>query len=382
MILLGKLLFSQSFIPAYQVRANQVTQTNITTYLQEFENLGVKRTGSIENENALIWLKNKYLSFGYTESQIEEDPFSFGDRDTKNLIVTKTGTLYPDQFVIVCGHFDSIVGPGTNDNGSGVSVILEIARILQNVPTDYSIRFINFSGEEQGLYGSTHYVQNVVNATQPKMKIKLVFNIDEVGGVAGSLNDKIVCERDETSPNANNAASNLITQELAVCTQLYSPLQTVIKNAYSSDYMPFEANGEIITGFYENNISTHPHSETDILANMDPVYVYQVAKAAIGAVQHFAVASTTDLSVNSNTDQLLQSIQIYPNPVHHKLNVKILNSGIKKFKLVLKDASGKQLCSLENETTIDISNLPNGIYFATIIIENQEVTKKILVQNN
>ena len=51
---------------------------------------------------------------------------------------------------------------------------MEVARILKDVPTEYSIKFIHFTGEEQGLLGSKNYVTNVVNTTNPKMKIKLV----------------------------------------------------------------------------------------------------------------------------------------------------------------------------------------------------------------
>ena len=140
----------QSFIQAYQDRANMVSQTHITISLQDFSNLGVKTTGSTANNNAFNWLKNKYLAFGYSAGQITEDPFTFSNKSSKNLIITKTGTTYPDKYVIICGHFDSITGPGVNDNGSGTSVILEAARILKDVPTQYSIKFIHFSGEEQG----------------------------------------------------------------------------------------------------------------------------------------------------------------------------------------------------------------------------------------
>ncbi|MDN3693293.1 M28 family peptidase [Chryseobacterium tructae] len=131
---------AQTFIQAYKDRANMVTQTNITANLQDFGNLGIKKTGSQANVNTLNWIKNKYLSYGYTASQIEESPFTFGTTSSKNLIITKTGTLYPNKYVIICGHFDTITGPGVNDNGSGTSIILEAARILKNVPTEYSIK--------------------------------------------------------------------------------------------------------------------------------------------------------------------------------------------------------------------------------------------------
>ncbi len=66
---------AQSFIQAYQDRANMVTQTNITANLQAFANLGVKTTGSQANANALTWLKDQYTSYGYSASQMAEDSF-------------------------------------------------------------------------------------------------------------------------------------------------------------------------------------------------------------------------------------------------------------------------------------------------------------------
>lgn len=233
--------YAQTFVQAYQDRVNQITQNNINSYLTEFASFGVKTTGSTNNNNAFNWLKNKYLSFGYNETQISENAFSYNGNTTKNLILTKTGTKYPNTYVIVCGHYDTITGPGVNDNGSGTSIILEMARILKDVPTEYSIKFINFTGEEQGLRGSQNYVNTVVNGTNPKMNIKLVFNIDQVGGVAGEVNNTITCERDtNNSPSTNNAASNTVTQELMNCVTLYSPLQTNLSYAYGSDYMPFQ----------------------------------------------------------------------------------------------------------------------------------------------
>lgn len=152
---------AQTFIRKYQDRVDQVSKDNIIANLKAFEKLGIKTTGSVENDNALQWIRQQYLSYGYTEDQLMADPFSIGKEKSSNLIITKKGTLYLDRYVIICGHFDSINGPGVNDNGNGTSIILEAARILKDVPTDYLIKFIHFSGEEQGLYGSRHYVNEV-----------------------------------------------------------------------------------------------------------------------------------------------------------------------------------------------------------------------------
>lgn len=373
---------SQTFIQSYKDRADQISQPNINTYLQEFEDLGVKRTGTTQNTNAFNWIKNKYTSFGYTTANFQEHSWTASGLSSKNLIVTKTGTLYPNKFVIVCGHFDSINGPGTNDNGSGTSIILEIARILKDVPTEYSIKFIHFSGEEQGLLGSSRYVSQVVNGTNPKMDIKVVVNLDQVGGLKNRTNNKLYHDRDQASPNSNNAAAAIAVQELANCTLLYSPLGVDFDPAENTDYVPFQQNGEIITGYFEyeggyNN--PYVHTANDRLVNMDPVYVFNVGKAATGAIQHFSVASKTILAVDE-TVKILESVQFYPNPAKNILNLRIDNNS-KNFTFELTDMTGSQiLINKNNHQQIDISHVKPGIYLGTISIDNEKVTRKIIIE--
>lgn len=376
-------LSAQTFIQEYKNRADLVSQNNITANLQEFSNFGIKTTGSVNNTNALNWLKNKYTSFGYSASQVVENPFTFGSTSSKNLVITKTGTLYPDKYVIICGHYDTITGPGTNDNGSGTSVILEVARILKDVPTEYSIKFIHFSGEEQGLYGSSHYASNVAfQSGVKKLDIKVVFNLDQVGGKLGNTNTKIICERDTSGQSGNNAASNTITQQLATCTTLYSPLKTSISNAYSSDYMPFEQKGYTITGFYEYTRSYTEHTVNDTFANVDPVYVFKVGKAAVGAMQHFATASSTAVPVaaKENPSNTLEAVKMYPNPVKDVLNVELPDSSVKDFTVEITDLKGYLVLKAENQRQISVSHLNNGIYLCTVKAEGAIATRKVIIE--
>lgn len=374
---------AQTLIPAYKTRADMVSQTNITNTLTDLESLGVKTTGSVANTNTFNWLKNKYISYGYTANQMVEDPFSFGNINSKNLIITKTGTVYPDKYVIICGHYDTIVGPGVSDNGSGTSILLEAARILKDIPTEYSIKFIHFSGEEQGLYGSLHYANNVAyQGSTRKLDIKLVLNIDQVGGQLGNNNNTITCEKDISGMSANNTASAAATQELAVCTGLYSPLQTFISNAYSSDYMPFEAKGYTITGFYEYIRSENEHSTADTFANIDPVYVFKVGKAAVGALQHFAVASTVnnvlgvqDVPVQND----LNTVKIYPNPAKNLLTIDFPQKN-QPFNIEISDLTGNILIHAENEKNINTAKLSTGVYMVTVKTAQNRITKKIIVE--
>ncbi|MFY7757487.1 MAG: M28 family peptidase [Flavobacterium stagni] len=375
---------AQTYIQAYADIVNQCSQTNITNSLTEFEALGVKRRGTTALQNTLDWLKNKYLSYGYTASQLQEFSYTYSGSTAacKNLVVTKIGTTYPNTYVIICGHYDSIVGTGTNDNGSGVASILEVARLLRNVPTEYSIKFINFSGEEDGLKGSQNYVTTVVNGTSPKMNIRLLFNLDEVGGVAGLTNDTITCERDTSTPTTNNAASNTFTNELIACTELYSPLNTFLSYAYASDYMPFQSNNEVITGFFETNETTHKHTATDLLVNMDPVYNYNVAKAAIGAMLHFAVASTTPLNTIEQNDYM---VSVFPNPATNEIYLNLGSLPQTHYTFSLYDIHGKSVFSqvVDNAPLLQgfsVAHLARGMYLGVLETEGQRIAKKIVLE--
>ncbi|WP_293892761.1 M20/M25/M40 family metallo-hydrolase [Flavobacterium sp.] len=378
--------FGQSYVPYYGSIVAQCSQANISNSLTTFESLGLKRRGTTPLQNTLNWLKSKYLEFGYTANQIQEDSYTYTGSPSicKNLIVTKVGTLYPNTFVIVCGHYDSIGGTGTNDNGSGVACILETARLLQNIPTEYSIKFINFSGEEDGLYGSKHFVNSIVNGTTPKMDIRLVLNLDEVGGVAGLINNTITCERDtNNSPSTNNEQSSTMTNELMTCVELYSPLNTYLSYAYASDYMSFQSNNEIITGLFETHETSHKHTNTDLLIYMDPVYNYNVAKATIGATMHFAVAATSALG----NDQFQNDSQVsfYPSPAKDTLNINMGTIAEANYSFSMVDVQGKIVFKKEIQNahlieSVSLDGLSKGIYLAVLQTSTKKIIKKIIVE--
>ncbi|MDG5492438.1 M28 family metallopeptidase [Psychroserpens sp. SPM9] len=264
----------------------KTSEANILKDLTTFENFGIKNVGSEALTQCETWITSRYKRLGYTDIVLQ--PFSYKAGTSHNIIVTKTGTKYPNTFIVIDAHYDTINGPGTNDNGTGTILIMELARLLKDIDTEYSIKFIHFSGEEDGLIGSNYYVKNTVIKDQ--LDIKLVFNIDEVGGVKGKTNDTVVCERDESQPTSNNEASAKATTQLANYMRLYSNLKTEIANAYASDYMPFEDQGFVITGLFEKHESPMNHTKDDDLAHMDVAYVYEITKGALGAALEFAVA--------------------------------------------------------------------------------------------
>ena len=370
----GSILLAQSHNPFHQTLVDQVQASTIETNLTSFVNFGEKELGSTAANNAFNWLKGLYQSWGYTS--IEQQAVNAFGQTGYNLIVTKTGTTYPNTFIVVDAHYDTLNGPGANDNGSGTVVLLEMARILKDIPTEYSIKFIHFTAEEWGLVGSRKYVEDIV--IPQNLDIKLVLNIDQVGGVAGEVNNRINCERDESQPNYNNSASHSATNELKNLMELYSSLQTNISNAYGSDYVPFQEEGYVITGLYEYNESPYPHSSQDTMDRVDLDFILEVAKGSVGALSYFAKAY--DNMATLENQQI--SFQIFPNPAGDKVEIQHSFSG--NVQVQLTDLNGKILLNqgfVSNKFQLDTTHFPNGIYLVKLIQNGKISTKKLIIQH-
>jgi Zn-dependent M28 family amino/carboxypeptidase len=367
---------AQTFNQFYADIVSDTSEANVLNDLTAFESFGIKTVGSTALTNTENWITSRYQSIGYTDIVLQ--PFTYSAGTSNNIIVTKTGTLFPNTFLIIDAHYDTINGPGTNDNGTGTVLLLELARLLENVETEYSIKFIHFSGEEDGLIGSNYYVNNTV--VPQNLDIRLVFNIDEVGGVSGMTNDTVVCERDLTSPQSNNAASNDATNSLAILIELYSNLETEISNAFASDYVPFENNGEIITGLYESNVSPVNHTANDNLANMDVTYAYEVIKGSLGAALEFAVAFES-LSIEEQ-DNFNEMISVSPNPSSNYIDIEFKNPLQQTVDFKLIDVVGKQVYQdklTKQNQRISLDSIESAQYFAVFNIGNKRFVKTIVI---
>jgi hypothetical protein len=377
LLLFVSLSKAQTFNTYYAEVVANISESNLLSDLTTFEKFGIKTVGSPALTHTENWISHRYESMGYTDVVLQ--PFTYRKGSSNNIIVTKTGTIYPYTFLIIDAHYDTINGPGTNDNGTGTVLLLEMARLLKDVETEYSIKFIHFSGEEDGLIGSKFYVKNTV--VPENMDIKLVFNIDEVGGVSGLTNDTVVCEQDLGAPTFNNAASSAATESLAILMGLYSTLNTQISKTYGSDYMPFENNGEIITGLYEKNISPVNHSANDNLENMDVGYFYEVVRGAIGAAMEFAVAYETSSLVEQKYYERI--LKIYPDPSNSYLNIEFDEPLEDEVEFKLMDRLGKEIYTKtisEQNFRFATDFIASDTYEAVFKMGNKRFVKTVVVE--
>lgn len=112
-------------------------------------------------DKARLWLKAQFEALGY---KVSEHKFSRG----VNVIASKAGNS--DKFFVFSAHHDTVRGsPGADDDAAGVTSILAVAAALAPCDLEYSVRFISFDQEENGLIGSGAYVKQLRSSGEAKL---------------------------------------------------------------------------------------------------------------------------------------------------------------------------------------------------------------------
>jgi hypothetical protein len=193
------------------------------------------------------------------------------------------GSEKPDEFVVVGAHLDSWdLGQGTTDNGTGSSIVLETARILSKsgVKPKRTIRFILFTGEEQGLHGSREYVK----AHKDDVAKTSLCIVHDTG--TGRVTGLGLQGRDTVKP--------ILDRELVALSEL-GKFDINLRGMGGSDHMSFEGAG--VPGFaFQQDMSeyrfTH-HSQSDTFDKAHEADLVQGAQAM--AVTALRVANLKDL---------------------------------------------------------------------------------------
>ncbi|MGO4349666.1 M20/M25/M40 family metallo-hydrolase [Paenibacillus sp. MCAF9] len=140
--------------------------------------IGARVAGTAKEVEAGNYVKAEFEKLGLNTVV---QPFSYTRGGTtvnsNNIVATKVGTS--PKVVIVGAHYDSVsAGKGADDNASGVAVMLESAKAVSKVATPYTIKFIAFGAEEQGLRGSQYYVSQMT--AEDKKNTVAMINLDSV----------------------------------------------------------------------------------------------------------------------------------------------------------------------------------------------------------
>ncbi|MCF8403925.1 MAG: M28 family peptidase [Bacteroidales bacterium] len=236
--------------------------TNIyLTNLQHLQDYGTRNAYTAQSVQAQNWLKSKFESYGYATELFDFTMPSGPASD--NVLATKPGTKYPNEYVVIGGHYDSYSysgnAPGADDDGTGTCGVLEAARVMASYDFDRTIIFCCWSGEEYGLYGSGAWASW---AQGQNMDILGYFNIDMCG--YRYPGDPI-----HTDIIAPSSAQPLVDFYMDVCS-LYLPDFIVEMGSLSggdSDHTSFNNNGYMGIFPFEDSqhYSPYIHTSNDVI---------------------------------------------------------------------------------------------------------------------
>jgi len=255
-----------------------VAQVNTARWFSRVETLagfdrssyGAATSGSEMNQSR-DWLAATFEGMGMATTT---PTFSSGSVIAENVIGFRPGTRIPEEWIVIGGHYDSrntnnsasgvLNTPGAEDNASGCAGVLEMASIFANVPTERSLVFACYAGEEQGLLGSLDHAQDLADSGD-LARVKLAVVMDMIG-YSGDTDFDILLESGNTPTQLGvlNAFAQLATD--------YAPgSRTIIDtNPCCSDHMPWINRGVPALLTIENDWSqySHYHRSTDLPQNM------------------------------------------------------------------------------------------------------------------
>jgi carboxypeptidase Q len=219
-----------------------------------------------------------------------ENRFLPGPVRQYNIVADIKGTEKPDEIVIVSGHLDSWDGPGSQgacDNGTGSVVTIEAARLLMasGAKPKRTIRFILWTGEEQGLLGSRSYVNRHKDLHE---KISAVF-VDDGGTNYHGGYDIIA----SMAPMIERAMAP--TQAAFPDLPMENRVRDRMPTGGSSDHAPFNMVG--IPGFFtiERGRADYGHvwhTQNDRYEEAIPEYLIQSSTNAAIVAYNIASADT------------------------------------------------------------------------------------------
>lgn len=275
--------------PLIEDMVGRVNEDSAVGFVRRLQNFRTRYSTTDSCIAAANWVKNKFIAYGCDSVYLEYYRTGYAP----NVIGIKRGIAHPDNiYVVICGHLDATSNqapdfcPGADDNASGTAAVLEAARVMKDYNFEYSIRYIAFTGEEQGLYGSEAYASTARNRGD---SIFGVINYDMIGYADTSPEDLEVIGK-TANPNCQAFVDYFVN-----CANLYTNLATNVRMVASmpnSDHHSFWQEGYVafcgIEDYWPNNPHYHRTSDTIGAGFNAPEFFTEVTKAGVACLASLA----------------------------------------------------------------------------------------------
>jgi subtilisin-like proprotein convertase family protein len=285
-ILSSCLLTAQiAYSPLVEGLMDDVTEQGISDILEQLSGevpvliggteytLESRHSYSSFNPLAAQWIYEQFEDLG-----IPVEYHYFGSLG-ENVVATIVGSEYPDQQYIICAHYDDMPSgdnsPGADDNASGVVGVLETARLIKDYDLKYTVKFIAFDEEEQGLIGSNAYASDAYNAGDD---ILGVLNLDMIAFESNGDN--------EMSISTNAASAEFTAEYTSVLATYGSELTYNYITTGASDHSPFWNKGyQAILAIEDwNDFNAYYHTPNDLFSNCNIPYFLKMVQSAVATM--------------------------------------------------------------------------------------------------
>ncbi len=257
--------------PVIRTQTLRMSETLIRDYVVKLAGYKTRHAGSPENESAVEEIEKNLSELGYVTSQI-----CYASRKC-SVLAEKKGSVSEDKVILVEAHMDSVGRDfaGADDNASGTSVLMEMARVLSTYKNQKTIRFFVTNGEENGLLGAEHYVR-ALKASGKIRELVLAINMDMVG-----WNSNGIVELE------TNAGFESLAKMFAELASTYTGLRSKITiGAWGSDHVPFLKAGVPALLTIEDWSTKTPcyHAACDKPEGLNYAYATEIGKLNVSAV--------------------------------------------------------------------------------------------------
>lgn len=249
--------------------------------------------GSPENAVVRDRIVDTLKAAGYTPEiqaafQCESEPRNPGCAAVENIVAVHKGTS-DGKAVLVSAHYDSVpAGPGAGDDGGGVAVVLELARVFAPRTTRNDVVFLITDGEEAGLRGAYAFAER----HRLMRRVGVNVNMDARGASGPSM-------MFETGPG-NARLMELFARSVArpsansVSYEVYKLLTN------DTDFSVFRKHGVSGFNFAFSNSASLYHSARDNLHNLDPRTLRHMGESALEVTSALADADLASLNAPSD----------------------------------------------------------------------------------
>ncbi|NIM19215.1 MAG: M20/M25/M40 family metallo-hydrolase [Candidatus Latescibacteria bacterium] len=365
--------------------------------VSKLSSFGTRFTWTPQADSAAFYLKNRCEALGLP-ARLDTVSYRSGMwRRTFNVVAEITGSDPGQGKVILGAHYDSIdnssysdslaPAPGADDNGTGCAALLEIARVIKDLPLERTIEIVFFGAEEIGRWGSIFHAEQ---ASAKGDSIVAMLSLDAIGYDADARKDVQIRYIDEDSGWLAEAG---VVAFDAIRSSTFAEAVKPSSSPYESvsDHVSFWEQGFVAVHVFEGTNDSNPYinSEGDSISLVDFDYVVETTEAVA-----YLVAVTLGGASTMTPKGVFTVLPAYPNPFKDVITIRF---DIHRESVVTVDVYGPQgeiverifhgvLAQDSHAKTWDGSGLgrervASGVYFIRISAQGQtETAKAVLIR--